>query len=88
VYGVPFYVAAPWSTIDMQTPSGTSIPIEERSPDEVLTFGGARIAPVASPARNWGFDVTPARFITSLITDRGIVGADTGSIAAVDASAR
>ncbi len=85
VHGVPFHVAAPWSTIDMQTPTGASIPIEERSPDEVLTFGGGRIAPAASPARNWGFDVTPARFVTSLITDRGIVGADAASIAAADA---
>ena len=80
VFGVPFYVAAPWSTIDMEMPSGESIPIEERSPLEVLTFGGVPIAPAATPARNWGFDVTPARFITSLITDRGIVGADAESI--------
>ncbi len=85
VYEVPFHIAAPWSTIDMQAPGGASIPIEERSPDEVLTFGGARIAPAASVARNWGFDVTPARFITSLITDRGIVSANAGSIAAADA---
>ena len=70
---VPFYVAAPTSTIDWSLPSGSSIPIEERSPQEVLHFEGRPIAPQESPARNPAFDVTPAKFITGFITERGIV---------------
>ncbi|MGA2484293.1 MAG: S-methyl-5-thioribose-1-phosphate isomerase [Candidatus Acidiferrales bacterium] len=69
--GVPFYVAAPISTFDLSLPSGESIPIEERSPDEVTHFGGVRIAPdvhAAHPA----FDVTPARYISAIITERGV----------------
>ncbi len=81
VYDVPFYVAAPWSTVDLAAPDGGSIPIEERSADEVLVFAGSPIAPATSPAPNWGFDVTPARFVTSLITDRGVLTADRHSIA-------
>ncbi len=81
---IPFHVAAPWSTVDRATPDGASIPIEERSPAEVLELAGVRLAPADSPARNWGFDVTPARYVTSLITDRGVVAADAPSIARVD----
>jgi translation initiation factor eIF-2B subunit alpha/methylthioribose-1-phosphate isomerase len=70
--GVPFYVAAPTSTIDFDLPSGTKIPIEERSPQEVLHLDGQPIAPKESPARNPAFDVTPAKYITGIITETGI----------------
>jgi methylthioribose-1-phosphate isomerase len=68
---VPFYVAAPLSTLDLSIPSGEHIPIEERSPEEVTHIQGVRIAPevaVANPA----FDVTPARLVTAIITERGV----------------
>jgi methylthioribose-1-phosphate isomerase len=71
--GVPFHVAAPASTFDPLTPSGDEIPIEERAADEVLVVNGGPIAPPGTAARNWGFDVTPARLITSFVTDRGVV---------------
>ncbi len=71
--GVPFYVAAPTSTIDLGVPSGAKIPIEERSPQEVLQFGGSPVAPKESPARNPAFDVTPAKYITGIITELGIL---------------
>ena len=70
---VPVYVAAPTSTIDFDLPSGAKIPIEERSPQEVLHLDGKPIAPKESPARNPAFDVTPAKYITGIITERGIV---------------
>jgi len=69
---VPFYVAAPTSTIDFGLPSGKEIPIEERSPQEVLHLDGQPIAPKESPARNPAFDVTPAKYITGFITETGI----------------
>lgn len=71
--GVPFYVAAPTSTIDFDLPTGAKIPIEERSPQEVLHLDGRSIAPKESPARNPAFDVTPAKYITGIITERGIL---------------
>jgi len=71
--GVPFYVAAPTSTIDMGLASGAKIPIEERSPQEVLHLEGQLIAPKESPARNPSFDVTPAKYITGIITEQGIL---------------
>lgn len=74
--GIGFHVAAPTSTYDAACPDGDAIPIEERDPDEVLTFGGTRVAPEGSPARNWGFDVTPARLVDSYLTDRGALTAD------------
>lgn len=70
---VPFYVAAPTSTIDLSLPNGAKIPIEERSPQEVLQFAGTPVAPKESPARNPAFDVTPAKYITGIITERGIL---------------
>ncbi len=70
---VPFYVAAPTTTIDLDVPSGAKIPIEERSPQEVLQFAGNPVAPKESPARNPAFDVTPAKYITGIITELGIV---------------
>ena len=72
-HSVPFYVAAPMSTIDSQCPSGAAIPIEERSGDEVVEAFGQRIAPHGVSARHPAFDVTPARLITAIITDRGIL---------------
>lgn len=72
-HGVPFYIAAPVSTIDQQCPSGESIPIEERSADEVTGMFGQRIAPLGISVRHPAFDVTPARLITAIITDRGVL---------------
>jgi len=71
-YGVPFYVAAPTSTLDASLESGEEIPIEERSPDEVTVCGGARTAPQGVGVRNPAFDVTPAALVTAIITDRGV----------------
>jgi len=74
-FGVPFYVAAPVSTIDFAIPSGARIPIEERDEAEVLGFAGTRTAPKGARAFNPAFDVTPARLITAIITERGVVRA-------------
>jgi len=71
--GVPFYVAAPWTTFDARRPNGTSIPVEERDPLEVLELAGRRTAPPTSRARNPAFDVTPARFVTAFVTPQGVV---------------
>jgi methylthioribose-1-phosphate isomerase len=71
VHDVPFHVAAPWSTFDWSCPDGASIPIEERADDEVAELAGHRIAPVGTPIRNWGFDVTAARYITTYLTPEG-----------------
>ncbi len=70
--GVPFYVAAPISSIDPETPTGQMIPIEERPPEEVTTIKGQRIAPEGIKVRNMAFDVTPARYITAIITEKGV----------------
>ena len=72
-HNVPFYVAAPMSTIDIACPSGASIPIEERSGEEVVETFGRRIAPVGIAVRHPAFDVTPARLITAIITERGVL---------------
>lgn len=69
---VPFYVAAPISTIDPGLPSGEAIPIEERPPEEVTRWGGVQIAPEGVRVANPAFDVTPHRYLTAIITDRGI----------------
>jgi methylthioribose-1-phosphate isomerase len=71
VHDVPFYVAAPWSTIDLECPDGDSIPIEHRSEAEVLTFAGVRTAPEGVRADNPAFDVTPARLVRAIFTERG-----------------
>ncbi len=71
--GIPFYVAAPLSTIDINTPSGESIQIEERAETELTRFEGHRIAAEGVRARNPVFDITPARYITGIITPKGIV---------------
>ena len=70
--GVPFYVAAPVTTIDLSCPDGGSIPIEERSAGEVLSFLGQPTAPPGVAARHPAFDVTPARYIAAIVTDEGI----------------
>ncbi len=72
-HGVPLYIAAPRSTVDMAIASGDAIPIEERCADEVTGFGGCRTAPVGTPVWNPSFDVTPASLIGAIITDRGLV---------------
>ena len=72
-FGVPFYVAVPWPSFDARCPDGAAIPIEERDPDEVLVVNGSRVAPGGTPARNWGFDVTAARWITGFLTPSGLV---------------
>jgi len=72
---IPFYVAAPLSTIDPAIARGTDIPIEERSVEEIRGFGGTRWAPQEVAARNPVFDVTPAQLVTALITERGVVTA-------------
>lgn len=69
---IPFYVAAPLSTIDFACEQGTDIPIEERDSDEVLSMDGVQVASPGSKARNPAFDVTPARFVKGLITEQGI----------------
>jgi methylthioribose-1-phosphate isomerase len=71
-HGIPFYVAAPSSTIDRGTPDGSRIPIEQRDAAEVATWHGARTAPAGVRVWNPAFDVTPAELITSIITDKGI----------------
>ncbi len=71
-HGIPFYVAAPTSTIDPSLASGESIPLEERNPGEVTHFAGVRIAPANVPAANPAFDVTPHHYITAIITEKGI----------------
>jgi methylthioribose-1-phosphate isomerase len=90
--GVPFYVALPSPTIDFSVADGiTQIPIEQRGTDEVTHMTGrtrdgrietVRIVPEGSPAANYAFDVTPARLVTGLITERGVLKADRGSLAA------
>jgi methylthioribose-1-phosphate isomerase len=74
-HGVPFYVAAPVSTIDPHCPTGAGIPIEERSAAEVTEIGGTRVAPEGISVRHPAFDVTPARLITAIITERGVLRA-------------
>ncbi len=71
--GVPFYVAAPTSTIDLETATGADIPIEERSGSEMFTIGETQIAPRGVMARYPAFDVTPAELVSAIITDRGVV---------------
>ena len=72
-HSIPFYVAAPLSTIDRRIADGSGIPIEERDGAEVRGFGEARWAPAGVPVRNPAFDVTPAELVTALITERGVV---------------
>ncbi|TLZ49925.1 MAG: S-methyl-5-thioribose-1-phosphate isomerase [Methanobacteriota archaeon] len=71
--GVPFFVAAPTSTFDFAIRTGREIPIENRAEDEVLSVGGMRIAPEGVHALNPAFDITPAKYVTGFVTERGIV---------------
>jgi len=71
--GVPFYVAVPKSTIDLSTPTGGQIMIEERPPDEVTHVGSWQITPDDTPVGNPAFDITPAKYVTAFITEDGIV---------------
>jgi methylthioribose-1-phosphate isomerase len=70
--GVPFYVAAPASTIDLDTPSGDLIPIEERAAEEVTTLAGVPTTPEGTTAANPAFDLTPAAYVTAIITESGV----------------
>ncbi|WP_263359331.1 S-methyl-5-thioribose-1-phosphate isomerase [Acidicapsa ligni] len=74
-HGIPFYVAAPWSTIDRATLTGDAIPIEERAAIEVTHHGGKQLTPNGVGIRNPAFDVTPAKYVTAIITERGILKA-------------
>ena len=71
-HDVPFYVAAPTSTIDSATPSGSEIVVEMRPDDEVVKVGGVRLAPAGMVAQNRAFDVTPADMVTAYITEQGV----------------
>ena len=72
-HGIPFYVAAPFNTIDLATFSGDLIPIEQRSAREVTHVGGIQVTPNGVAIQNPAFDVTPARYITAIVTERGIL---------------
>jgi len=69
---IPFVVAAPLSTIDVRTPDGSAIPIEERRPEEITHLAGVRVAPEGMPALNPAFDVTPHHLVTAIVTEAGI----------------
>jgi methylthioribose-1-phosphate isomerase len=72
-HGIPFYVAAPWSTVDLGTDTGAGIPIEERNAAEVTHIGSTQVVPDGATVRNPAFDVTPHRYVTAIVTDRGMV---------------
>jgi methylthioribose-1-phosphate isomerase len=74
-HDIPFYVAAPISTIDLETPDGSKIPIEQRSPSEVTQIAGKAITPEGVAVENPAFDVTPAKYVTAIVTERGIARA-------------
>jgi len=77
-HGIPFYVAAPISTVDLNTPDGSHIPIEQRASAEVTHFAGKQIAPDEVRVENPAFDVTPNRFVAAIITERGVARAPYG----------
>ena len=72
-HGIPFYVAAPWSSIDLATPTGDQIPIEERPAKEVTHHAGRQVTPDGVGIRNPAFDVTPAKYIAAIFTERGVL---------------
>jgi methylthioribose-1-phosphate isomerase len=74
-HGIPFYVAAPWSTIDLETAHGDDIPIEQRAAVEVTHHGGKQLTPHGVGIENPAFDVTPAKYVTAIITERGVLRA-------------
>ncbi len=83
-HGLPFYVAAPCSTLDPATPSGEAIPIEERGRREMAECGGRPVVPEGVPVRHPAFDVTPAELVTALVTERGLARPPrAGSVAAL-----
>ncbi|MGB6408648.1 MAG: S-methyl-5-thioribose-1-phosphate isomerase [Planococcus donghaensis] len=75
-FNIPFYVAAPVSTFDLEIEDGTAIPIEERNPEEITHMNGRPIAPLGTKVFNPAFDVTPSQLITAIITEKGIITAD------------
>jgi methylthioribose-1-phosphate isomerase len=74
-HGIPMYIAAPFSTVDLETPDGSRIPIEQRAASEITHIGGKQIAPTGVAVENPAFDVTPARYISAIITERGVATA-------------
>jgi methylthioribose-1-phosphate isomerase len=74
-HGIPFYVAAPFSTIDLETPDGSKIPIEQRNAREVTHIGGRQMVPAGVEVENPAFDVTPSKYVTAIITERGVARA-------------
>src|SRR5579862_1213115 len=74
-HGIPFYVAAPISTVDLACPDGSKIPIEQRNKEEVTHIGGKQITPDGVQIENPAFDVTPAKYVTAIVTERGIARA-------------
>jgi len=72
-HGIPFYVAAPWSTIDLATATGDAIPIEQRAEKEVTHSNGRQMTPTGVGIQNPAFDVTPAKYVTAIITERGVL---------------
>ncbi|HUS19007.1 MAG TPA: S-methyl-5-thioribose-1-phosphate isomerase [Terriglobales bacterium] len=75
-HGIPFYVAAPWSTVDMKTPDGEHIPIEQRNAREVTHMAGKQVTPDGVSVENPAFDVTPHKYVTAIVTERGIAKPD------------
>jgi methylthioribose-1-phosphate isomerase len=73
--GIPFYVAAPISTVDMNCPDGSKIPIEQRNTREVTHIAGKQMVPDGVRVENPAFDVTPAKYVTAIVTERGIARA-------------
>jgi len=74
-HGIPFYVAAPVSTVDLETRDGSGIPIEQRNAREVTHIAGKQMVPDGVRIENPAFDVTPAKYVAAIITDRGIARA-------------
>jgi len=85
---VPFYVCAPLSSVDLETPDGAAIPIEERAAGEILEFGGVRVAPPGATVWNPAFDVTPAGLISAIVTEEGALVAPFGPALAAAVEAR
>jgi methylthioribose-1-phosphate isomerase len=78
-HGIPFYVVAPSTTVDLKTPTGDRIPIEERSIQEVVEVFGTPIAPIGAHAHHFAFDVTPHDLITAIVTEKGVISPVNGT---------
>jgi methylthioribose-1-phosphate isomerase len=78
-HGIPFYVAAPWATVDVATAHGGLIPIEQRAASEVTHSNGKQMTPDGVGIENPAFDVTPAKYVTAIITERGVLTAPYGA---------